>query len=64
LIQRYVIPEQKTIAGTGIRATGRGVGGFAVTEEDTLHMPATGIGAPLAEFHESLTLPPLRETFW
>jgi Uma2 family endonuclease len=56
-IQRYVIVEQKTIAATVFERRGEVWAAFAITEEDTLHMPEIDIEVPLAELYESLDFP-------
>ncbi len=53
-IRRHVILEQKTIAATVFERRGETWTAFAITEEDTLHMPEIGIEVPLAELYESL----------
>jgi Uma2 family endonuclease len=53
-IERYVIPEQKTVAATVFERRGETWTAFAITEEDTLHMPEIGIEVPLAELYDSL----------
>jgi Uma2 family endonuclease len=53
-IQRYVVLAQQTIAATVFERRGEMWTAFAITEEDTLHMPEIDIEVPLVELYASL----------